>query len=346
MGMVVDGRWVQNADVSIREGAFVRASSTFDHDVPDAAIAEIARGSGRYVLVASLSCPWSHRVLLVRALKRIAGRLPVQIACGPRIEGYGLSMAGPLTGAADQNLRHVHQLYTMSEPSYRGRATVPILWDAQDSRIVSNDSARIMRALDAVDPTEGFTLVPGPHAGDIDALNGTIHTGLADAVYRAGLAQTQDAYGAAVDAVYATLDQLERRLSGSRYLFGAFLTESDLRLFATLVRFDAVYATHFRCTRRRLTDYPNLWDYARDLFRWRDVAETVDFDVILDGYYTNDGVHNPFRIVADAPQIDWREATNRDRFGAAQLWSRRAGPMNVDPETLRTVTPSRTTTCT
>jgi putative glutathione S-transferase len=179
MGMVVDGRWVEDADASIRNGAFVRASSTFDHDVPEAAIAEIARGSGRYVLVASLSCPWSHRVLLVRALKQLEDGLPVQIACGPRIEGYGLSTAGSLTGAVDQDLRHVHQLYTMSDPSYRGRATVPILWDAQDNRIVSNDSAKIMRALDTVDPTEGFTLVPGPHAADIDALNAMIHAGLA-----------------------------------------------------------------------------------------------------------------------------------------------------------------------
>lgn len=344
MGMVVDGRWVEDADTSIRNGAFVRASSMFDHDVPEAAIAEIARGSGRYVLVASLSCPWSHRVLLVRALKQLEDGLPVQIACGPRIEGYGLSTAGSLTGAVDQDLRHVHQLYTMSDPSYRGRATVPILWDAQDNWIVSNDSAKIMRALDTVDPTEGFTLVPGPHAADIDALNAMIHAGLADAVYRAGLAQTQVAYGAAVDAVFATLGLLEKRLSESRYLFGTFLAETDLRLFATLVRFDAVYATHFRCTRRRLTDYPNLWDYARDLFRWRDVAGTVDFDVILDGYYTNDGVHNPFRIIADAPQIDWREPTSRDRFGAAQLWSRQAGPMNVIPETLQTVTAQRSTT--
>jgi putative glutathione S-transferase len=339
MGMVVDGRWVEDADTSNRNGAFVRASSTFDHDVPEAAIAEIVRASGRYVIVASLSCPWSHRVLLVRALKQIDEGLPVQIACGPRIEGYGLSTAGPLTGAVDQNLRHVHQLYTKSDPRYRGRATVPILWDAQDNRIVSNDSARIMRALDTVDGTEGFTLFPGPHAGDIDALNATIHTGLANAVYRAGLAQTQDAYDAAVGAVFATLGLLEKRLSDSRYLFGTFLAETDLRLFATLVRFDAVYATHFRCTRHRLTDYPNLWDYARDLFGWRDVAETVDFDVILDGYYTNDGVHNPFRIIADAPQVDWREPTSRDRFGAAQLWSRQAGPMNVNPETLQTVTP-------
>lgn len=206
-------------------------------------------------------------------------------------------------------LRHMHQLYTLTDPTYTGRVTVPVPWDAAYQRIVSNDSATITRSLGSIASEDGLVLVPADREAEIDALNDQIHHGLANAVYEAGKAQ--DVYDEAVGRVFSTLSMLDQRLTDRRYLFGEALTETDLRLFATLVRFDAVYATHFHCTRHRLTDYPNLWPYARTIYNWPGVAETVDFDAILYGYYANDGVRNPFGIIAERPMVDWSIPPNR-----------------------------------
>ncbi|NND92651.1 MAG: glutathione-dependent reductase, partial [Granulosicoccus sp.] len=211
-------------------------------------------------------------------------------------------------------------LYTESHPGFTGRVTVPLLWDDSNSLIVSNDSALIMRALDRIDQRR-FSLVPGHLVDRIDSLNAYIHTGLANAVYRAGLAQAQSAHDEAIADVFATLAALEKRLSRSRYLLGDAMCEADLRLFATLVRFDAVYVTHFRCTRHRLTDYPNLWAYARDIYAWPGVYATVSFDAILDGYYRNDGWHNPHGIIPERPAADWTIPSGRSRVGPACLWT-------------------------
>lgn len=305
MGMLIEGRWDEDADRTMVGGRYVRAASTFDGPIDAPVVDAIAAGEGRYVLVASDSCPWSHRTTLVRAVMGLAEKLPLHVAGGPRIEGYGLLAGGPLDAGRGEPLRHMHQLYTATDPRYTGRVTVPVLWDAARERIVSNDSAAIMRALGSVGGGDGVVLVPAGLEAEIDALNDTIHRGLANAVYEAGKAQAQAAYDEAVDRVFATLSMLEERLADRRYLFGAALTESDLRLFATLVRFDAVYATHFRCTRHRLTDHPNLWAYARAIYNRPGVAGTVDFEAILYGYYANDGMHNPFGIVAERPSVDW-----------------------------------------
>lgn len=305
MGMLIEGRWDDEADRTMVDGRYVRAGSTFDGPIDAAVIDAIAAGAGRHVLVASSSCPWSHRTTLVRAVLGLTDRLPLHVAGGPRVEGYGLLADGPLNAGRAAPLRHMHQLYTLTDPGYTGRVTVPVLWDAAEERIVSNDSAAIMRALGSIASQDGLVLVPADLEPEIDALNDQIHHGLANAVYEAGKAQAQEAYSEAVDRVFATLAMLESRLSDRRFLFGEALTETDLRLFATLVRFDAVYATHFRCTRHRLTDYARLWAYARAIYSWPGVAETVDFDAILDGYYANDGVHNPFGIIAERPAVDW-----------------------------------------
>lgn len=317
MGMLVKGVWAPHDDTAVANGAYRRAASTFADDIPAAVIETIHQGSHQFVLLASLSCPWSHRVLLVRAIKSLQGKLPLHLAGGPRTEGYGLHAEGPLR-LNGETPRHAHQLYTQAEPAYTGRVTVPLLWDGAGQNIVSNDSGLLMRALDRVDGL-GFTLAPSDLVNDINQLNTVMHDGLSNAVYRAGLAQTQSAHDAATAQVFATLDRLESRLTSSRFLFDRVLTESDLRLFATLVRFDAVYATHFRCTRYRLTDYAALWGYARDLYQWPGVAPTVDFDAILDGYYLNDGDHNPHGIIPERPRADWMTPPGRDTFGPAQL---------------------------
>ena len=335
--MLIAGRWVPEADRFIKDGAFVRETSTFDLDVEFEDICALAADPGRFRLIASRSCPWSHRTLLVRAVKGLERLLPAAFAGEPRIEGYALRDEESAKWSGIRRLRHVHQLYTLSDPGYSGRATVPLLWDTAKRRIVSNGSARIMRALDRVmraldraSRTERYTLVPGHLAPEIDRLNRRIHEGLANAVYRAGLAQRQDVYDGAVADVFATLDELEDRLADRRYLFGSIVTESDWRLFPTLVRFDPVYATHFRCTRRRLREYPNLWAYARDLWCWPGVAGTVDLTAILQGYYRNDGEHNPHGIVAEAPASDWSAGHGRARLGPTQVWLEETGPATVE----------------
>ena len=327
--MLIEGKWVSEADRFIEEGAFVRETSAFELDPEAEDIRALAAEPGRFRLIASHSCPWSHRTLLVRTVKGLDHLLPVTFAGEPRTEGYALRSGGSTEWSGIPCLRHVHQLYTLSDPGYSGRATVPLLWDSARRRIVSNDSARIMRALDAVSGAARYTLVPGHLALRIDRLNRRIHDGLANAVYRAGLAQRQDVYDEAVADVFETLDELEDRLTDRRFLFGAIVTESDWLLFPTLVRFDPVYATHFRCTRRHLREYPNLWAYARDLRRWPGVSGTIDLTAILRGYYRNDGEHNPYGIVAEAPAADWSASQDRARLGPARVWIEGTGPCAV-----------------
>ena len=340
MGMLVAGTWTDD-DRQIQDGAFVRHASECGLGLGADEVGASLSEPGRYHLIASLSCPWSHRTLIMHRLKGLDDCIQVQIAGGPRREGYavdqGRSWAVP---GSDARIRHVHQLYSLSDPAYTGRATVPFLWDAAAGRIVSNDSATIMRAFDA-DRSEGvsaeFTLLPAHLSRQIDALDDEIDRDLSNAVYRAGLAERQDAYDDAVTAVFAMLDRLEQRLTSHRYLFDAVITETDWRLFATLVRFDTVYATHFRCTRRRLVDYPHLWGYARDLYSFWGIAKTVDFAAILEGYYRHDGRHNPFGIIAALPDVNWCARHDRAALGPAMLTRRTGEVVTIEPTTLQPV---------
>ena len=340
MGMLVAGNWTDD-DRQIQEGAFVRHASERGADLDADALGASLSEPGRYHLIASRSCPWSHRTLIMHRLKGLDDRIQVQIAGGPRLEGYAVDQgrSWPVPGA-NARIRHVHQLYSLSDPAYTGRATVPVLWDATAVRIISNDSATIMRAFDAArseDVSAEFTFLPAHLSCQIDALDDEIDRDLSNAVYRAGLAERQEAYDDAVTAVFAMLDLLEQRLAGRRYLFSAVITETDWRLFTTLVRFDAVYGTHFRCTRRRLVDYPYLWGYARDLFGFWGIAETVDFPAILEGYFRQDGSHNPFSIIAALPDIDWRKRHERRTLGPAKLTRRTGEVVTIEPTTLQPI---------
>lgn len=333
MGMLVDGRWEDDADNIIKDGAFKRDLSTFDRDIPAKILEGLTPGNGRYAIIASKSCPWSHRVMLVRAVKGLASYIDLKIAGGPRVEGYAVDQNDYADDTLAQPVDHLHQLYTSSNPNYTGRVTIPVFWDGANGEILSNDSAKIMRGLDRVPNPLDYTLVPDHLRGNIDTLNGCIHDKLSNAVYRAGLAQNQHAYDEAIDDVFETLATLEERLATRRYLFGPVITETDWRLFPTLVRFDLVYATHFRCTRRRLVDYPNLWAYARDLYSWQNVAETAFFQENLEGYYLNDGDHNPHNIVGAMPDIDWDAPHQREHLGDAQIWKRKTGSTDIEPAT-------------
>ncbi len=331
MGMLVNGHWVDDTDNIIRDGAFKRDLSSFDRDIPDRAFSDPTADNDRYAIIASKSCPWSHRVILVRAVKGLTSHITLKIAGGPRVQGYAVDRSDYAGDALAQPVDHLHQLYTSSDPDYTGRVTIPVFWDRKNGEILSNDSAKIMRGLDCVPDPLDYTLVPDHLYEDIDALNDQIHGKLSNAVYRAGLAQKQQAYDEAIDDVFGTLATLEERLTTRRYMLGQVITETDWRLFPTLARFDLVYATHFRCTRKRLVDYPNLWAYARDLYSWQNVAETAFFQENLEGYYLNDGDHNPHNIVGARPDTDWGARHHRERLGSARIWSRLNGPIEVNP---------------
>jgi len=301
MGMLIDGKWDNEADQSMVAGAYRRETSALLSHLDDNVLSELQTDPQRFVLVASASCPWSHGAVIASVLCGHSDGLRVQWAGGPRVEGYGLLPGGPITDFS--NLTFAHQLYSMTDPAYTGRATVPLLWDIKTQKVLSNSSADIIIAFDQAGT--GHNLHPESLAGEIDALTQEIFDGLSNAVYRAGKAERQDEYDEAVDTVFATMDRFEHRLLDQRFLFGTDLTSADVRLFASLVRFDTVYATHFRCTRKRLTDYPALWRFTRRIYQMPGIKETVDFEEIRFGYYINDGSHNPFQIIGQQPAIDW-----------------------------------------
>lgn len=338
MGMVIDGRWVEEDRIH-ESGGFKRQASEFDAPL-DADLARSVRAEpGRYHLIASQSCPWSQRTMLMRNLKGLEEVLPLQIAHGPRIEGYAVNGGAPWqVPGSERRIIHMHELYSLADPHYSGRSTVPVLWDSDRQSILSNQSARIMRLFDFVPGDRSgfdFTLLPPEYIAEIDVLNQRLQDELSNAVYRAGLARRQDLYDAAVEEVFSILEELELRLATRRYLFGAALTESDLRLLPSLLRFDSVYHGYFRCSRRRLTDYPNLWAYTRDLYGWRGIAATTDFRAIREGYFLNDGDGNPFGIIPVAPEIDWLEVHGRNALSPACLNSRDGEVFAVDPSTLQ-----------
>lgn len=304
MGMLRDGIWTDDwYDTKRTGGRFVREDSTFRGEVTADGSSGFPAAAGRYHLYVSLACPWAHRVLIVRALKRLDAAIGVTVVepvWGP--EGWTFAAPDPHEGA-----RHLHQLYTVARPDYTGRATVPILWDTVTRTIVCNESSVLMRTLNRAfdafgDPT--VDLYPEPLRADIDAVNALVYERVNNGVYRTGFATTQAAYEEAFDALFAALDELEARLGHQAFLVGDQPTEADWRLFTTLVRFDAVYVGHFKCNLRRLVDYPALWAYTRALCQVPGVAETVDLDHIKRHYYGSHPRLNPSGVVPKGPLVD------------------------------------------
>lgn len=305
MGMLIEGQWVGDADQSMISGTYRRETSTLPSLIDARFLQELADERDRFFLIASASCPWSHGAVIALVFTELCTTIKIQWAGGPRIEGYGLMPSGPIPSRSE--FQHLHQFYTSTDQNYTGRSTVPVLWDAKHRKVLSNSSEDIITAFNNV--SRGINLRPVEMLNEIDALTSYIFEGLSNAVYRAGKSERQDEYDEAVDTVFRTMNELESRLEGQPFLFGATITQADIRLFASLVRFDTVYATHFRCTRKRLVDYPLLWRFTRRIFQIPGIKETIDFDEIRFGYYINDGSHNPFGIIAQQPEIDWE---NRD----------------------------------
>lgn len=322
MGKLVDGQW-QDVwyDTDSNEGRFVRESAGFRHWVTaDGAVGPtgddgFAAAAGRYHLYVSLACPWAHRTLIVRALKGLEPLIDVSVVSPLMLEnGWTFNRdegsSGDLVGNADFH----HQIYTRAAPNYTGRVTVPVLWDRERNTIVSNESADIIRMLNsAFDALTGNTvdLYPTALHSAINAWNERIYPAVNNGVYRAGFATTQEAYEEAYRALFNELDHLDAQLADQRFLTGERLTEADIRLFTTLIRFDAVYHGHFKCNRQRLEDYRNLPGYIRDIYQQPGVAETVDFHHIKTHYYASHRNINPTGIVPAGPEIDYHAAHGR-----------------------------------
>lgn len=321
--MLIEGKWIENADLA----AVVSSSTLTPRWSSESTIVEFGPPASRYILVASYSCPWSHATLIARNILGLCELIPVHTAGGPRIQGYRLADEGPIafpnisSRATDGPVRHVHQLYTATDPNHTGRATVPVLWDSQHRKLVLGDSADILLWLDRVSTRTGsgqpgVRLHPEDQRGDMEHLLELLRGQLAEPIYRAGLAREQSVYDHAVDQVFSSLDKLNSMLESRRFLLGPWLSACDIRLFCLLVRLDAAYLPLFRCTRRRLADYKALWAFARDIMAWTGVRETVDMQAILEGYFLNDGDTNPHRIVPEAPDLDWTPDPDRRRLGS------------------------------
>jgi putative glutathione S-transferase len=295
------------------EGEFGRQDDAFRHWVRARTDAEFPAQAGRYHLYVSLACPWAHRTIIVRKLKGLEAVVGMTVVDPIRDErGWRFFEPDPVNG-----WKYLSQAYTATDPSYRGRVTVPVLWDTVSGQIVSNSDDDIMRMFETEFDAFGdadLDLYPQASRGEIDALNELLYETVNNGVYRAGFATTQRAYERAAYRVFETLDEMDRRLGQRRYLLGDRPLESDWRFFVTLIRFDAVYFGHFKCNLRRIVDYPNLSGYVRDLYQIDGVAETVNFDHIKRHYYATHEQINPTRIVPIGPLQDFSAPHGRERL--------------------------------
>jgi glutathionyl-hydroquinone reductase len=316
MGMLVDGEWRDVwYDTASTGGRFERKPSSFRNWVTrDGSPGPTGSGGfpaerGRYHLYVSLACPWAHRTLIMRRLKGLESAVTFSVVhWRMRERGWTFAPGPCVTGDPINGAATLSEVYVAADPHYTGRVTVPVLWDKTRRTIVSNESAEIIRmfnsAFDGLGATPG-DYYPAPMRAQIDDLNTRIYREVNNGVYRAGFATTQAAYEEAVVTLFEALDWLEGRLSESCFLTGDRLTEADIRLFTTLVRFDAVYHGHFKCNLRRVADYPALWRFVREIYNLPNVSETVNLHHIKHHYYESHTTINPTGVVPLGPVIDF-----------------------------------------
>ena len=322
MGILIEGNWHDvPPNLNESDGRFVRKASAFRNWITADGRAGPSGGDGfpaepgRYRLYVSLACPWAHRTLIFRKLKGLDALIPVSVTHWLMADdGWTFEPAEGVVPDPVHHVKALHELYVAAEPGYSGRATVPLLWDCKRDTIVNNESAEIIRMLNSA--FDGVGATPGDYCPSgllpaIDAINERIYDTLNNGVYKAGFATTQAAYETAVGPLFETLDWLEARLARQRYLCGDNVTEADWRLFTTLIRFDSVYYTHFKCNLRRLVDYPNLWAYTRALFQWPGIGQTVNFAHIKRHYFQSHRNINPTGIVPLGPRLDLDEPSGR-----------------------------------
>ncbi|MEP3279035.1 MAG: glutathione S-transferase C-terminal domain-containing protein [Stappiaceae bacterium] len=319
---MVEGRYYAQDDVinALPSGEWERSRSVVRHWITHSGEAGPTGESGfsaeadRYHLFVAWNCPWAHRTLLVRAFKKLDGLITISAARPNRNEqGWIYDPDGPFSDPLF-GVSALHEIYSRDAVPYTGRLTVPVLWDKLQNRMVSNESADIVRMLNTAFSElapDGPDLVPSDLVQEIETWNDLIYRTVNNGVYRAGFSSTQSAYEKAAEGVFQTLDRIDSVLSGQRYLTGDRFTEADLRLFPTLARFDVAYYGAFKCNLRRLTDYEHLWPYAREIFQMPGVAETVNFDIYKRGYYSKSEKRNPLGIVPIGPDINWRVPPHR-----------------------------------
>ncbi|AQA19307.1 glutathione-dependent reductase [Halioglobus japonicus] len=316
MGLLVDGKWQDTwYDTKSSGGKFVREDAQFRHWItPDGSAGPSGEGGfkaepGRYHLYVSLACPWAHRTLIMRTLKGLEDLISVSVISPIMLEnGWTYDETTGSSGDALNQRQFHHQVYTDADSTYSGRVTVPVLWDKERNTIVNNESSEIIRMLNtAFNDLTGNTddYYPEAMRTGIDEWNERIYPAVNNGVYRAGFATSQDAYEEAYQVLFAELDALDAHLQSNRYLMGDTLTEADIRLFTTLIRFDAVYHGHFKCNRQRLEDFAALPRYIRDIYQLTGVAATVDFDHIKRHYYASHLMINPTGVVPAGPDIDY-----------------------------------------
>jgi putative glutathione S-transferase len=330
MGLLVNGVWQDKwYETEKTGGHFVRPQTAFRNWVtPDggpgpSGAGGFAAAPDRYHLYVSLACPWAHRTLIFRRLKKLERIISVSVV-DPFMGSQGWAFGAPdgsLTPGATaddvNHARYLHQVYTKAKPDYTGRVTVPVLWDKHTGTIVNNESAEIIRMLNSAFDAWGDATVdfyPRELRREIDELNAYVYENVNNGVYRCGFATTQAAYEAAFGSLFEALERIEERLSTRRYLTGPHLTEADWRLFTTLVRFDAVYYGHFKCNLRRIADFPKLSNYLRELYQVPGVAETVNLAHIKRHYYASHVQINPTRIVPVGPALDFSATHDRARL--------------------------------
>lgn len=328
MGLLVDGKWQDKwYDTDKTGGKFKREEARFRHWVTQDGSAGptgepgFKAASGRYHLYVSMACPWAHRTLIFRKLKGLEDHIGVSVVHPDMLEnGWEFRPDDSRHKDSLHDARFLHQLYTRVAPDYSGRVTVPVLWDREREDIVSNESADIIRMFNsAFDGLEGVNkeldFYPAELRDEIEKVNGRVYDTINNGVYKTGFATAQDVYEQSYDALFESLDWLEQRLSSHRYLVGQRLTEADWRLFTTLIRFDAVYYSHFKCNRERLMDFPHLSAYLRDLYQVPGVAETVDIAQIKRHYYVSQRTINPTQIVPVGPRLDFDAPHGRESLG-------------------------------
>lgn len=305
-------------------GEFVRSDSDFrnwvtqDGSAGPTGDSGFAAEAGRYHLYVSYACPWAHRTLIFRALKGLEDAISVSVV-HPLMPAESW-VFGEYPGATKDhinNAKYLYENYLIADPDFKGLVTVPVLWDKKQQTIVNNESSEIIRMLNSAFDQIGnsdLDFYPEALRQEIDAINDVVYNNINNGVYRCGFATTQKAYDKAFDQLFNTMDQLEERLSKQRYLVGEQITEADWRLFVTLVRFDAVYYSHFKTNKKRVIDYPNLWAYTRELYQVPGVADTVNMDHIKQHYYGSHHSINPTGIVPKGPEIDFMLPHGRDQL--------------------------------
>jgi putative glutathione S-transferase len=316
MGLLVDGQWKdQWYDTKKSEGKFVRQDSMFRDTIEASADAKFPAESGRYHLYVSLACPWAHRTLIFRTLKGLEKHISVSVVSPDMLEnGWEF---GQYDGATEDHLfgfDYMHQVYTKVQPDITTRVTVPVLFDKHTNQIVNNESADIIRILNTA-----FNELTGNHVDyypselheQIDLINSYVYDNINNGVYKSGFATTQAAYEEAVVALFEALDKVESILSKQRYLVSDVLTEADWRLFTTLIRFDPVYVGHFKCNLKQIADYPNIFNYMKELYQIEGIAQTTNFDHIKRHYYFSHTMINPTQVVPKGPEQNLLSPHNR-----------------------------------